>query len=115
MGPAFPMLLQAGGPHNTTLVPSAYAKAAKAAGLDMIAWTFERSGPLANVRANADFYYASYPNISGIINYDGQLYEVLHALVQKVGIKGMFSDWSSTVSYYANCFDVKGPRAGKYH
>jgi len=39
-----------------TIIPSSYATTAKAAGLDIITWTFERSGPLANIAANKDYY-----------------------------------------------------------
>jgi glycerophosphoryl diester phosphodiesterase len=88
---------------NKTIIPSFYATAAKAAGLDIIAWSFERSGPLAKVAANGEFYYAQ---IAQGINYDGQLYEVLDVLGRQVGIKGMFSDWSATVTYYANCMGL---------
>jgi len=45
------------GPNNNTVVPSNYSKAATAAGLDIIAWTFERSGPLATVKARGEYYF----------------------------------------------------------
>jgi len=112
ISPQFPTLLALSGPNNETIVPSSYANAAKAAGIDIIAWSFERSGPLANVRAKMDYYYAS---IAQDIHYDGQLYEVLNVLANEVGIVGFFSDWSSTVTYFANCFGLKGPDASKYH
>ena len=28
-------------------------------------------------------------------------------LAQQVGIKAMFSDWPATVTYYANCMNLK--------
>lgn len=37
------------------------------------------------------------------INHDGDMLEVLDVLAQDVGIKGMFTDWAATVTYYANC------------
>jgi len=111
ISPQFPTLLAIGGSNNNTIIPSSYAIAAKAAGLDIIAWSFERSGPLANVFANGDYYYAG---IAQDIHYDGQLYEVLNVLAEEVGIVGFFSDWSSTVTYFANCFGLKGPVASKY-
>jgi glycerophosphoryl diester phosphodiesterase len=89
-----------------TIIPAPYAIAAKKAGLDIISWTFERSGPLAQVAANEDYYYSS---IASAVHYDGQLYEVLDVLANQVGIKGLFSDWSSTLTYFANCFGLKGP------
>lgn len=89
---------------NKTIIPSSYATTAKAAGLDIVAWSFERSGPLANVAASGEYYYADF---AAAIHYDGQMYEVLDVLFKQVGIKGLFSDWSSTVTYYANCMGIK--------
>jgi glycerophosphoryl diester phosphodiesterase len=31
----------------------------------------------------------------------------LDVLARQVGILGIFSDWSGTVSYYASCMDLK--------
>ncbi|KAH6665084.1 glycerophosphoryl diester phosphodiesterase [Halenospora varia] len=91
-------------PDNKTIIPSAYATTAKAAGLDIVTWSFERSGPLAKVRANMEYYYS---NFAAAISYDGQEFEVLDVLAKQVGIKAIFSDWSSTVSYYANCMGLE--------
>jgi glycerophosphoryl diester phosphodiesterase len=30
----------------------------------------------------------------------------LDVLAKQVGVKGVFSDWPATVTYYANCMDV---------
>jgi glycerophosphoryl diester phosphodiesterase len=111
ISPALPMLLAEGGPDNQTIVPSAYANAAIAAGFDIIAWTFERSGPLTTVKAREEYYFSSIANIT---SYDGQYYEVLDVLVNQIGIIGLFSDWSSTVTYFANCFGLEGPVGGSY-
>lgn len=35
------------------------------------------------------------------------MYTVLDVLYKDVGIKAIFSDWSSTVSYYANCLGLE--------
>jgi glycerophosphoryl diester phosphodiesterase len=43
-------------PDNKTIIPSAYATTAKAAGLDIVASTFDRSGPLANVAKSQEYY-----------------------------------------------------------
>lgn len=102
LSPPFAYLLTTT-PDNKTIIPSFYATAAKAAGLDIIAWTFERSGPLANVRATEEYYYAQ---IAQGISYDGQLYDVLDVLGRQIGIKAIFSDWSATVTYYANCMGL---------
>ncbi|MCY3730095.1 MAG: glycerophosphodiester phosphodiesterase, partial [Rhodospirillaceae bacterium] len=79
------------------IVPSAYARAATAAGLKLMTWTIERSGPLAG---GGDWYYSS---ISDVTDSDGVLYELLHVLAQDVGVVGVFSDWPATVTYYASC------------
>jgi glycerophosphoryl diester phosphodiesterase len=78
-------------------VPSAYAKAAKAAGLEIITWTLERSGPLAD---GGGWFYRS---IAPAIDNDGDMLTVLDVLARQVGIRGIFSDWPATVTFYANC------------
>ncbi|MBR0753623.1 glycerophosphodiester phosphodiesterase [Bradyrhizobium jicamae] len=79
------------------IVPSAYAKAAKAAGLDLIGWSLERDGPLNKGGA---FYHKS---VKAAIDRDGDTLTVLDVLTQQVGIRGMFSDWPATTTFYANC------------
>lgn len=91
-------------PDNKTIIPSAYATTAKAVGLDIVAWTFERSGPLANVAKNQEYYYTQ---IAQGISYDGQEFEVLDILAKQVGIKAIFTDWAGTVTYYANCIGLE--------
>jgi glycerophosphoryl diester phosphodiesterase len=109
IGPSIPMLISPG--PNNTIVPSEYAHAINANGMDIIAWTFERSGPLATVKARDEYYFSSVANVT---HYDGQYYEVLNVLANQIGIKALFSDWSSTVTYFANCFGLKGPVGGSY-
>ncbi|KAI9040349.1 glycerophosphodiester phosphodiesterase family protein [Aspergillus affinis] len=82
------------------LVPSKYAKAARDAGLDLITWSLERSGPLKAAAADKEYYVQS---IASTISKDGDMYRIVDALARKVGVKGMFSDWPATVTYYANC------------
>ena len=110
IAPPFNYLIQAG-PGNKSIVPAPYAIAAKAAGLDIITWTFERSGPLAGVLADDDYYYTS---IAGAVHTDGQEYEILDILAKEVGIKGIFTDWAATVVYYANCMGLTGPSSSSY-
>ncbi len=86
---------------NNKIVPSTYAKEAKAAGLDIITWTLERSGLLKN---GGGFYYQT---VTDVINNDGDAYVALDVLAQDVGILGIFSDWPATVTYYANCMRLK--------
>ena len=85
---------------NGTIVPSAYAKAARAAGLKLITWTLERSGPLAS---GGGWYYQT---IADVTNNDGAVYDLLHVLAQDVQVEGVFSDWPATVTYYANCMGL---------
>jgi glycerophosphoryl diester phosphodiesterase len=35
------------------------------------------------------------------------MYQVLDVLAQDVKIRGIFSDWPATVTYYANCVGLK--------
>ena len=90
---------------TNSIVPSTYAKAAKAAGLKIITWSLERSGPLAKVAANQDYYYST---LLRYIKTDGQMMEVVDALAQQVKVLGIFSDWPATVTYYASCMGLKG-------
>ncbi len=82
------------------IVPSAYARAARAAGLDIITWTLERSGPLND---GGGWYYRT---IAEAIDDDGDMYALLDVLAQDVGIRAIFSDWPATVTYYANCMGL---------
>lgn len=85
---------------NGNVVPSAYARAAGAAGLNIIAWTLERSGPLDQ---GGGWYYQS---IAELTHNDGMTYQLLDVLAQDVGVVGVFSDWPATVTYYANCMGL---------
>jgi len=83
------------------IIPSAYAKAAKSAGLNIITWSLERDGPM---NKGGGWYHQS---IKSAIYSDGQIYEVLDVLAKQVGVKGVFSDWPATVTYYANCMGLE--------
>lgn len=82
---------------NGNLIPSEYAKQAKANNLDIITWSLERSGPLGE---GGDWYYS---DLDKTINNDGDMMNYIDVLAQDVGVRGIFSDWPATVSYYANC------------
>ena len=84
------------------IVPSRYARDARATGLDIIAWTLERSGVLTD--GHEDFYYQT---IAPAIRREGDIFRVLDVLAKDVGIIGVFSDWAATVTYYANCVGLK--------
>jgi glycerophosphoryl diester phosphodiesterase len=85
---------------GTEIVPSEYALAAKAQGLDIITWTLERSGFL---NTGGGYYY---DYVRPVINNDGDMLTVLDVLARKVKIRGIFSDWPATVTYYANCMGL---------
>ncbi len=83
------------------IVPSEYAKAAKAAGLDLIGWSLERDGPL---HKGGGFYHSS---VKSAVDRDGDTLTVLDVLAKQVGIRGMFSDWPATTTFYASCMGMK--------
>jgi len=99
IAPPMWMLLALDG--NKKIVPSVYAKGAREAGLEIITWTLERSGLL---KSGGGFYYRT---TAPAINNDGDAYITLDVLAQEVGIRGIFSDWPATVTYYANCKGLK--------
>lgn len=80
------------------IVPSQAALDAKAAGLDLITWTLERSGILAD--GNNGFYYQTFDNA---VKTEGDMLQALHVLAKDVGVLGVFSDWPATTTFYANC------------
>lgn len=84
------------------IVPSAYARDAKSAGLGIITWTLERSGLLAD--GNNGFYYQSFDSA---IKNEGDALQVLDVLARDVGVMGVFSDWPATTTFYANCAGMR--------
>lgn len=94
IAPPLWMLLTMDGDH---ISPSTYAVSARAADLDIITWTLERSGLLKD---GGGWYYQT---VTPAINNDGDMLTVLDVLARDVGISGIFSDWPATVTYYANC------------
>jgi glycerophosphoryl diester phosphodiesterase len=87
---------------NGNILPSQYARNAKAAGLDIITWTLERSGILAD--GGNGFYYQSFDTA---IQREGDMMQVLDVLAGQVGVLGVFSDWPATTTFYANCMGLK--------
>ena len=85
------------------IVPSPYAEEARAAGLDIITWSMERSGPLS-VEGGGWYWQSVAPAAEE--RGDGLVYEMIDALAQDVGVVGIFSDWPATVSYYASCMGL---------
>ncbi|QUJ76051.1 glycerophosphodiester phosphodiesterase [Sulfitobacter albidus] len=83
------------------IVPSELAVRAREAGLEIITWTIERSGPL---NSGGGWYYQS---IADVTTNDGVMYDLIDVLAQDVGVAGIFSDWPATVTYYANCMGLE--------
>lgn len=83
------------------IVASAYARAANEAGLNLITWTLERSGPL---NTGGGWYFQT---VSDAIDGDGKVYEVVDVLAQDAGVVGLFSDWPATTTFYASCVGLK--------
>lgn len=84
------------------LVASAYAKNAKAAGLNIITWSLERSGIMAS--GHGGWYYQT---VNSAMNREGDTLQALDVLARDVGVIGVFSDWPATVTYYANCMGLE--------
>lgn len=82
------------------IVPSAYAEEAKKAGLGLISWSLERSGPLTT---GGGYYYQS---IKSITDRDGDTLALLDVLAKQIGVIGVFSDWPATTTFYANCMKL---------
>ncbi len=91
--------------------PSDYARRARAAGLRIFSWTVERSGRIAEdvLPRRGAFYYGS---IVDALADDGDVFHVIHALRERVGVSGLFSDWPATTTFYANCIDTEHSREG---
>ncbi len=85
------------------LQPSLYAQRAREEGLTMIAWTLERSGPLEE---GGQWYHST---TDDVIQREGDKLITLDALVNDVGVIGVFSDWPATVAFYDNCAQRGAP------
>ena len=90
---------------NDRIVPSQYALDIKNTGFDIITWSFERAD-LRRGAGPAGFYYLFDPD-SRAVKKDSDMYTALDALAQQVRIRGIFSDWPATVTYYANCMGLE--------
>ncbi|MCB4771690.1 glycerophosphodiester phosphodiesterase [Ancylobacter sp. Lp-2] len=82
------------------IVPSLYAEEAKKAGLGLISWSLERSGPLKD---GGGYYYQS---IKSVTDRDGDTFALLDVLARDIGVIGVFSDWPATTTFYANCMKL---------
>lgn len=80
------------------IVPSRAARDARAAGLELVTWSLERSGVLH--AGDNGFYYQT---INAAITGESDVLRVLDVLARDVGVRAVFSDWPATTSLYANC------------
>ncbi|RHY23863.1 hypothetical protein DYB32_009040 [Aphanomyces invadans] len=80
------------------LVASKVGMDARHAGLDIVAWSLERQGILAN--SNDAWYYQT---VLPYIKNEGFALEAIQVFVQELQLLGLFSDWAAAPVFYANC------------
>jgi glycerophosphoryl diester phosphodiesterase len=80
------------------IVPSQSARDARAAGLELVAWSLERSGPLS---AGRNGWY--YQTVDTALHSDSDVLKVLDVLARQAHVRAVFSDWPATTTFYANC------------
>ena len=97
LAPPMWMLLAEGDNEDRPIVPSVYAEEAKQAGLELVAWSFERSAPLTRDGA---WYHQT---IDDVVDNDGDKMVALDVMARDIGVKAVFSDWPAAVTFYANC------------
>ena len=83
---------------RVAIVPSQSARDARAAGLELVAWSLERSGTLG---AGQNGWY--YQSIDTALRNDSDVLKVLDVLARQVQVRAVFSDWPATTTFYANC------------
>ena len=79
-------------------MPSPSARDARAAGLELVAWSLERSGPLG---AGHNGWY--YQTVDSALRSDSDVLKVLDVLARQAHVRAVFSDWPATTTFYANC------------
>ena len=84
------------------LIATPYAQHARAAGLDIVTWTFESGDAVAPDNK----FYAP---IKSFMTHPGKMLEVLAVLAREVRVRGVFTDWPGTVTYYKNCSEGTAP------
>lgn len=78
---------------DSEIMPSAYAKKATAAGIDLITWTLECSGPLDSGNGWYD------QSIKDVTDNDPVACKVSDVLAQNLKIKGVSYDWPAAVTF----------------
>lgn len=86
------------------IVPSAYARDARAAGLQLIGWSLERSGLVAGGKGG--FFFQT---VAPAMQTEGDVLRVLDVLLRDVGVRGVFSDWPATTTFMAHCRKPAAP------
>jgi glycerophosphoryl diester phosphodiesterase len=99
VAPSLSMLLSLDG--DGKIVPSVWARELRAAGLNIVTWTVEKAE--RQVRAQGERFY---DEIASALHKEGDVYEVLDVLARGVGVKGVFSDWAATVTFFSNCLEA---------
>ena len=61
------------------------------------------AGALRPVSQRGGYYFQS---IQSAIHRESDALVLLDVLARQVGVRGVFSDWPATVTYYANCFGL---------
>ena len=102
VAPPIPALFQVDS--KGMIKPSALASDLKQMGFEIITWSFERSD-VREGASKAGYYYDFDPN-GRAIRKESDIYKALDVLARDVGIRGIFSDWPATVTYYANCMGL---------
>ncbi len=100
VAPALWMLVTSDATTELGIVPSDYAASAQEHGLDIIAWTLERSPP--GLTGDDVWYWQSLQDLDLT---DGDKFALLHVL-SGIGTLGVFSDWPATTTFYANCMGL---------
>jgi glycerophosphoryl diester phosphodiesterase len=67
--------------------------------------TFNLIAAKTALTVNRNGFY--FQTIDPAIHREGDTMKVLDVLAQDVGIRGIFSDWAATVSFYASCKNLK--------
>jgi glycerophosphoryl diester phosphodiesterase len=80
------------------IVASPSARAARAAGLELVTWSLERSGALG---AGQNGWY--YQTIDTALHSESDVLRVLDVLARQAQVRAVFSDWPATTTFYANC------------
>jgi glycerophosphoryl diester phosphodiesterase len=83
------------------IVPSQSARDARAAGLELVTWSLERSGTLG---AGHNGWY--YQTVDAALRNDSDVLKVLDVLARQAHVRAVFSDWPATTTFYANCMGL---------